>query len=533
MKSKMKKGKCLLLISCFAMGLTSFAQTKEEITQKFKAEYARMESFLISNKCGKSDCIAMANFRVIRHNIFFNKDIPYGKVNTAGNTLKDWLFEMENFTFYNANVSDDTRRLITYVTEPYLLVLLERSVKEDTTKENVNDSSSSNNSFKDKILREISTQMNLQMKNKYPMYTFDTKKKQIIKFVGVRSGNDLFTPAGLVSLFYPEDCYVPDKSIFQRNDDRDYTGSLLIEIGTDYLNVLRRRPIKSYQTLLYGFDVFTPYFKDSIIFPADTSYNKLDRPHASFQYFGWSKKALSKFNKLRWETTLKFGKIGGKAAENFQNGLHQDVSYSKRPKGWGAQISNGGRLGFSVELKHEYQFYLNDKCSDHEGLTKLNLNIFLEEKFGTYMTNAGLGLQLTNKKFTQNNSNFINHRIRQAVIPLFQHLMWSTSFKTTYVVHNTMLEGFGIVNTTEWRSDRFTPKSVYYLKYDQVRRWTYTFNICLSYTTRYATIFYNWSSFSPETYLSKIGINSPSGNEMNIRNRWQHFAEIGLSFNVR
>lgn len=123
---------------------------------------------------------------------------------------------------------------------------------------------------------------------------------------------------------------------------------MLIEIGTDFFAFLRKRATKSYQTLLYGFDVYTPYFKDSTIFSADTSFNTKDRPHASFQYVGWSKKGLSRNGKYKWASTIKFGKIGGKAGAKFQNALHQDISYSPRPKGWDAQIANGGRIGLLI-----------------------------------------------------------------------------------------------------------------------------------------------------------------------------------------
>jgi hypothetical protein len=61
----------------------------------------------------------------------------------------------------------------------------------------------------------------------------------------------------------------------------------------------------------------------------------------------------------------------------------------------------------------------------------------------------------------------------------------------------------------------------------------YVLNTTISYTTRFATLFYNWKSISPETNLAGIGINSPaSGKEMNIAKRWQHFAEIGFTFNA-
>lgn len=477
----------------------------------------------------KSNQVARENFRQTRKNLFLNSKNDYGNVNTAANELMNLIYEIEMRTLDANTISPDTRALITSIQEPYLLIQLERSIKENMNEPLIDDNN--HYQFKEKILNAISYELSLKMKNTLPYYSYALKKKKLLKFVSIRTGNDLFTPAGLIGQAYPDRYYVPDNlPYFQRNDDRDYTGSFLIEVGTDYLNTLRRRPIKSYQTFLYGFDVYTPYFRNKTIFENDTSYNPYDRPHASFQYFGWSKKCLSKFGKFRWETTVKFGRIGGKTGENFQNVLHQDVSYSPRPKGWGAQIARGGRLGISFEAKQEYQWYL--VVRDPNSFLNLNLSAFSEEKVGTYMTTAGLGIQLDNKKFTQTNQNFINLRTRQGVKSFLDHVYYRVGFGATYVVHNTMLEGYGIFSTSESKNDVLTPRSSYYLKHNQVRRLTGVLNVTLSYTTRFATLFYNWKSYSPETYLAGIGILSYSGKEMNISKRWHHFAEIGLTFNI-
>lgn len=456
------------------------------------------------------------------------QNIAYGYVNSAANDLRDILYAMEALTYYGEDVSANTKRLITYVREPYVLVMLERSIKEDLSNDN---GIGTNYQFKKKLLAEISKELTLNMQANYPYYVYEVEKKKVVKFISIRTGNDLFTPTGIVGEFYTKDYYVPDDLVFQRNDDRDYTGSFLLEIGTDYFNVLRRRPLKSYQTVFYGFDVYTPYFRSNMIFNTDTSFNIRDRPHASFQYFGWSKKGLSKFNHYRWSNTIKFGRIGGKTGETFQNALHQDISYSPRPKGWGAQIARGGRIGFSYEAMEEFQFYDYNRANTNS-FRNIHTSVFGIEQIGTFMTTLGLGLQFSNKSFLQTNHNYINHRTRQGVYSWADHIMYNIAFTGTYVFHNTMLEGFGIVSTTEHKNDQYTPKSLYYLKYDQVRRVTGMLNITLGYTTRFATLFYNWKSFSPETKLQGIGINSYSGNEMTIGTRWHHFAEIGLSFNI-
>ena len=450
-------------------------------------------------------------------------------VNTIGNSLKDLLVEMETPTEFNKEISAATRQLLSSKTDPYILVFLERAITEDNALR-------IRLHLKEKLLKEVSIQINLLMKDRYAYYNYATKEKQVIKFFSIRSGNDMFTVTGLYDLiFFPANKYIKDGgTFFQRNDDRDYTGSFLIEIGTDYLKTLRKRPLKTYQTLLYGFDVYTPYFKDKTIFPADTSYNPLDRPHASFQYFGWSKKGLSRGDKYKWSTTIKFGKIGGSAGAKFQNALHQDISYSPRPRGWAAQIASGGRIGFSLEFKQEFSpWHINKGLLNANDFRNLHASFFTEEKIGTYMTTGGAGVQLSNKSFGQTNHNFINHRTRQTVYNSLHHLMYTIAFVGTYVQHNTMLEGYGVFNTMEKNNDPLTPRSRYYLEKDQVKRINYLLNTTVSYTTRFATIFYNWKSISPETNLRNIGINSPaSGKEMNIAKRWHHFAEIGFTFNT-
>jgi hypothetical protein len=449
-------------------------------------------------------------------------------INTKGNDMLRFLVEMEEPNTYSLHISADTRELIVTQNNVYGLVLLERSLQEDT---------GINLFMKEKLLLEVDDHIDRLNRDQLTLYTYDTRRRSVINFVGIRSGNDLFTLTGLFSsLVLPRNKEVKDGNvIFQRNDDRDYTGSFLVEIGTSYLNVLRRRPLKTYQTLLYGFDVYTPYFKDSIIFSHDTSYNIHDRPHASFQYFGWSKKGLSWGNKYRWSTTIKIGTIGGTLGQNFQNALHQDISYSPRPKGWGSQISRNGRIGLSVEGKQEFaQIPVIENNISGFRVFNLLLSPFTEEKIGTYMTTGGFGLQVSNKRFAENSHNFINHRTRQTVYHWSQHIYYNMSFSSTYIFHNTMLEGYGIFSSKEEFRDNLTPLSRYYLSSNRVERLVHKLNITLSYTTRFATIFYNWMSISPETNNSLIGIPSrASGAEMNISKRWHHFAEIGVTFNIR
>lgn len=506
-----------VIILLFSTLIYNYAKSQDSIETKFK-------SLTESHIRDSTNLIEYLKWIESHGSTYFN---------TRGEDVKKLLVDSESNNINSEIVLPSTRSLISgrkSKDDLYSLVLIERALIEDINL---------NIFLKQKLIALVSSQINLVAKYHYPYYTYPTKNKQLIKFISIRTGNDLFTVAGLYDMmpWRTKDYIRDNRVIFQRNDDRDYTGSFLIEVGTDFMNSVRKRPLKTYQTILYGFDVYTPYFKDSLIFPADTSYNTKDRPHASFQYFGWSKKGLAKKDKYRWTTTIKFGKIGGSAGAKFQNTLHQDISYSPRPRGWDAQISNKGRVGVSFEFKEEYQWTLRKNLNENS-FWNLHLSAISEQKVGTYMTNASLGLQLSNKNFAQNNHNFINHRVRNTVYNKFHHLMWNVSYVSTYVIHNSMLEGYGIFQTREGSNDKLTPSSLYYLNKEkylrQVRRVVHVFGITLSYTKSFGTIFYNWKSISPETRKSYIGIKSPAGNrnEMNIINRWHHFAEIGVTFNI-
>jgi hypothetical protein len=453
----------------------------------------------------------------------------YREVERINNSLMDDLIKSEIPTQYERDVSSKTRKLIAIVEQGYLLALVRRQILElpDTL---IGDW------LRNKLKLAISEEMVLYAQKNYPVYSYPSDRRQAAKFISIRTGNDLFTVAGLSSLFMPADKYIKDGNLFfQRNDDRDYTGSFLLEVGTDYLNLLKRKPVNSYQTFLYGFDVYTPYFRDSTMFPNPDSYNQSDRPHASFQYFGWTRNSISRLDNIRWTLGLKVGKIGGAAGAKFQTVLHQDISYSPRPRGWDAQIANGGRLGISFEYKRERQWHLNRNANiASNSISNVYASTLVEGKLGTYMTYGAAGISLSNKPFKQNNPNFIGTYSREARHKLFwQHLMYRVSFVSYAMVHNTMLEGYGIIKTTEDKNDAITPKSSYVLRGDQVRPYFYMLNITLSYSTRYTTFFYNWKSISPETYLGDIGIPSPaSGIRMDISNRWHHFAELGMAFRL-
>lgn len=480
--------------------------TNDEI---FKFEYAKINNDIIVRK---KNATKKYNFRTIQYDLFFKE------VNQSAVPLRELIYTIETDPAkrFGKELTPESKRYLLKITDPYMLFLFERAVNDDRRAFwPEGEDSTVFQDVKQRILEETHNLMHLQMKSLYPYYTYETTHKKVLSFISLRVGNDLFV-----------------RPLFIKNFDRDYTGSLMLEFGTDYLNPGRRRPIKSYQTFFYGFDVFTPQFNDSTKFKEFNSFDSLDRPHASFQYIGWSKKGLSRYNYLRWSTTLKVGVIGSKIGEVFQTVLHQDVSYSLRPRGWDAQIAKGGRLGFSFETKHEYQFKLRESSFSPNSFLNVYFVPSIDLKFGTYMTNGALGIGFTNKKFAKNNHNFINFRHNSGNFNLWDHLMYSVRFSGTYVVHNTMLEGYGILRYKEYESDSLTPKSVYRLQWDQVKRMVFAGNVSLSYTARNFTLFYNFFIFSPETKLGYLYTTTDTYKNIDLGKRWHSFAEIGATFNL-
>jgi hypothetical protein len=203
--------------NCFAQG-----KTPAVLKTDFDKQYQDVSSYAKKNKISVDKKNAM-------------------NVNVIGNSLKDLLIESETPTAFDKEIAPRTRELLSTKNDPYTLVLIQRAITEDTALDN-------RLHLKEKLLRELGIRISLLTKYQYPYYNYASKEKQAILFISIRSGNDLFTLTGLYDLFFlSANKHIKDGgTFFQRNDDRDYTGSFLIEIGTDYLKTLRKRPLKTY-----------------------------------------------------------------------------------------------------------------------------------------------------------------------------------------------------------------------------------------------------------------------------------------------
>lgn len=365
-----------------------------------------------------------------------------------------------------------------------------------------------------KLLTALSTQMELLAKEQEAWYIFASKDREIVKGISISSSNDLFRIAGFV---LPEDKEV-SKNFFQKNRDMAYTGGLQIEILTDYLKFRGRKNTKTYQRVFFGADVYTPYFKDESIFVDDTSYNLSDRPHASFQYFGYGTSGISYYGIHKWDVNIKLGKIGGGKANSLQTSLHQDLTFSPKPTGWGAQIANPGRLGWSIEYSGEWQLSKNAKSFYWSAPTQLSL--------GSYMTYAQGGLRLSNRKISSINANYImakNDRRKRGIY-------WSVDVLYSRMIHNTMMLGYGVFRNKEDEND-FAEPSKHKLEKGQVNHNLLNLNFTLAKQFKNNAFYYRWSAISPETTFDRtnpMDINGNFDNGVDLRNRWHQWGTLGL-----
>ena len=299
--------------------------------------------------------------------------------------------------------------------------------------------------------------LNYLISNNYVQYNYPTAEHKLVKGLFISSPNDVFFPF--------------------KNQDRNFTGGLRVELSTDFLR-LRFKPVLElheyfkerdkkfmagltnlfstdnrffdYQSLLWGFEIYTPDLRNGGIFTDPFSYDTLDRPYASFQWFGLGKNKVDSKGAWRTKSELKIGLIGGNTGKAFQTMIHQDLTIaSRRPFGWEAQVANGGRVG--IQWDYEWDPMIISKGStifrQQKNSAKTNeyFNVFvpIQLHVGAQLTGAdiGLGYTATNFKELSAHNDVLDRRGKIA----WNFMM---SFNYRYQHHNTMLEGFGYFKTS-------------------------------------------------------------------------------------
>ncbi|PCH98004.1 MAG: hypothetical protein COB85_02345 [Bacteroidetes bacterium] len=360
----------------------------------------------------------------------------------------------------------------------------------------------------------VKEHLNLLITKQFVQYSYLPASKRLIKGVYFGIDNDTFFP--------------------YKNEDRNYTGGGRLEVTTDFLKMrfypgwpkwkfLRRwNPSNylGYQGLFYGVEVYTPNIRDTNIFVADSSFDSLDRPFASIQYFGRAKYRISNDGFNRSTTYLKLGQIGGSAGNSIQSTIHRDVTVgSLRPNGWSSQIASTGRFAYNYEKQWEFMLLSGDgdlfnhyrghrdrgvkKCGKHKGDAKkqdwkdfMHFSLIAEGQIGNIQTSYGGGLSFSTRSFKQKSA---HNDIRLDKNPNFNWMFTATA-RLRYVQHNSALEGVGVFKT---RPDEHpsSPIDLYVIGTDSIERTIGLMDFSAVVSTKKMSVMYQLSFISQEFTL--------------------------------
>ncbi|MBC7774958.1 MAG: DUF2219 family protein [Phycisphaerae bacterium] len=375
------------------------------------------------------------------------------------------------------------------------------------------------------------------MGKEFSMYSFTETSKKAIKSIYAEHTNDFFS-------FH--------------NNDRDLTGAFRLEIATDLFKLrllssfsdkwwnLNSRSWYSYQTVFLGGEGYTPYLRDTSIFNTSKSFDRDDRPYASIQYLGRSKYRIYRHGQFRMFSQFKLGSIGSTTPDNVQSTIHRDITIgSYKPQGWGAQIAAGGRIAVSYEIVPELMivsknWLISRKWSDVteiKGRGWINLSVLGEGKIGHEITSVGAGLNFSNRNFKESGGILIPFVSRGP--NSFVNFLKKTSFNVKglyrYVIHNSMLEGYGITQRTA-DEDPTSPTDPWFLRRDlgQIKPHIFILELMVTFRFKYCALVLKQNFMSPEfnmpvnTKQYKFGEGDFPGNHNT--SPWNHIGTIGVIF---
>jgi hypothetical protein len=371
-------------------------------------------------------------------------------------------------------------------------------------------------------LKIISTRLSTVQAKNYILYQSPYAQNKKIKTIEFSIDNDVF-------MF---DRYVWDKGL---NQDREYTGGGTIGFTTDYIKwrwlnlrwlncqllcelicgrkknseneiIQSNRQMLSYQSIKLGMQFYTPYIKYRNNYDLADSIHLRDRPFGSYVYLERSKFRIWAKGLARLQGDFQIGKIGTELGRNVQATLHKDVSVSsQKVYGWTRQVHHGGRWAFQINKKLDLLLFSNTNSYIsflHSPFPKNNttntktplpwkrLNIYSSSEVfcGTYYTAFGTGVFFSASDFKkQSGQNMLLPAKRNDKLYAFN---WDVGIRYRRVVHNTMLEGFGILKTDD--DDVFDDenKALYVLKSDQINRNLFIVDAKLAMRFRKMSVFY-------------------------------------------
>ena len=360
-----------------------------------------------------------------------------------------------------------------------------------------------------KNLKLVANRLDEVISNKYSQYKYSTSSNQLIKGISFYHDNDIIA-MNLFDKLYPNKTkngipaqYNLDKNYTGGAGLEIATDLLKMRLFPTFSN----NRILSYQSVFFGIEAYTPFIriplydnngkvlKDAFGNPKNETTLKQerefsyanDRPFASFRYFGRAKYRINPVGSIRSKSQFKVGKIGGDLAYNVQKTLHRDQIQSPEVFGWDTQIGSPGRFAWNIDhnidlmiiskasciFRNRYRFEKYEKNTENyksgkgrlpenqpksekeiqkiiEEKEKSSKNFYLPTEFhiGNELTAVGVGLGFSNKDFKKRSG-------RYDFLPINRNpnknpdngLHISIEARYRYVIHNSLLEGFGVTST--------------------------------------------------------------------------------------
>lgn len=423
----------------------------------------------------------------------------------------------------------------------------------------VNELSNSGNSSKHispadakKNLQLIANRMHELEQQKFVMYRTYNATPVKVKAFNFNHGNDVL-------------------GIGIQNQDQEMTGSFRFEFSTDafkarWLNLawlgsgiigcrkyvkFRAHKLKnprysmlSYQNISVGGDGFTPYIRYRNNFALADTLHQHDRPFGSYMYIERRKFRLWPNGLVRHNGTFQIGMLGLMSGQYLQAELHKDAIYdSQKVYGWEKQVGNGGR--WLMQLNHEVDLMLFSTSNNFASIilpkrsrslrraTVSNSNrmsscnkavqtafgnvkrpyagfnaiLNMKAQYGGYLTAFTTGITFSSLDFLHQSGHHAITTRRNNIFDFGWHV--EIGFKYRYVVHNSMLQGLGYINSFPDDAYDDESESVYVLKEENINKNLWLADVKLVFQWRKMTFYYQLNLSRIEYQLPNIDLTSP------------------------
>jgi len=234
---------------------------------------------------------------------------------------------------------------------------------------------------------------------------------------------------------------VSQNGISKTNSERVFNKQIELRHDNDFLHftdryyttgnfiVLRIRDDNPEETEINRQNAF--YLSQEIYTPSDleeTDYTKFDRPYAGFLGFFYQNTVASENWLFDFKTS--FGVTGPwSGAEGLQNLFHETATEDSRTATWQEQIKNGITINFYINYVREWKLATNPFSVYFALSPEVALgskDVFLQQDVVFYF----------GKRNPMNRSTAYNQ-----IGELKNELFFATRFGYRYVIHDTMLEG--------------------------------------------------------------------------------------------